>query len=124
MELPNFTGISGVDKRYINNSRLKMLFMLKPCNRIQALVDFVRLAIKAVRKHECVQLKDKEKEEEEHFFERYKTQFDASAYLFEYTRQSFFYKTLNRGLKALSDGGIEEMGYLRRPFSDIFYSIR
>ena len=49
MELPNFTGISGVDKRLINNSRLKMLFMLKPFNRIQALIDFVRLAFTAQR---------------------------------------------------------------------------
>ena len=55
--------------------------------------------------------------------ENYKTTRDYRECLQWYTKESFFFRTVNRGLRKLVEN-ISEVGYLRLPFSDVFNSIK
>ena len=57
-----------------------------------------------------------------YFIKNYKVVRNTKNCLKWYTKDSFFYKVLNKGLRILSSP--TELCYLRLPFSDIFNSIK
>ena len=98
--------------------------MARETDKTQALINFVQLVFKVVPREELVEDgKHKIEQDKMGFFLRqFRVRRDAAACFTEYTRESFFHRILNRGLRALKEP--YELVYLRLPFSHLFWSIK
>ena len=98
----NFTFISGKDKSQINRVRYFLHQMTRETDKTWALMDFVRLIFKVEGKVNLVQsMSDKKKDEKKmaHFLSQFKVKRNIKSCFAEYTRDSFFHKILNTGIR-------------------------
>ena len=119
--------MSGKDKSLINKKRYCLHQMTRETDKTQAFINFVQLVFSAYwPKYELL---SKEGESEyikkkrlAYFMKNFKVKRSPFSCLREYTRESFFHKVLNVGLRILKES--HELVYLRFPFSHIFWSIK
>ena len=97
--------------------------MTRETDKNQALIDFVRLTFHIFPKKELITLRDNNsKSGMSHFMKNFKVKRDIRNCLEEYTRESFFHRIVNTGLRILKHP--YELTYLRLPFSHLFWSIK
>ena len=131
--MTNFVVITGKNKKKINFHRFGMMGMLLPMDRTQAKIDFIQYAfhsseeisiyLKNLKKSSSDEGGSSEQKGIKDFIKEYSCkERDAKICLCWYTKKSFFYKVINKGLRILDNP--EESYYLRLPFSDLFFSIK
>ena len=122
----NFMVISG-DKSSINKKRYCLHQMARETDKTQALINFVQLTFSAYWPKDKLlssiqNSKENKKKTMGYFMRKFKVKRSVPDCLEEYSRESFFHKVLNIGLRILKQP--HELTYLRLPFSHIFWSIK